>query len=664
MAVQVYPHGVPQTPANLIASSVTDVSSGSSACSGATGFPRSCSAAIALPPTIGVNDDVVVSGYDTAPSGGVIPSTAHVLGIGSLSNQAIVAGRSNTLQVYLDGVIAGLSGQAGFVSIPADGSAHAVSLVIDPSDYGDNQIQTGNTSTFANPIVVSLSESGGSGHTALSLDGGAASDRVTLTKSSDTVAVDYDGGGAAGYGATVTIAAAAVSGAGGASESVTVAPLFVSATTYAVTTKTLSLSSQFATVVTLTELNANGAASAYAVTPSGCTAIASAGSISGTRANARVTVTGGTEASQSGCTLTFSDGGSAIDVDVVNAASSASGSPTVTFTSWQTPTNESGARGITSGPDGALWFTEQQAGIVGRIPTDAATPNPTSTATANPDITEIPIGAGAGPQSIAAGPDGALWFTEQDAKKIARIPTDATQANPQVTVFPIPTSSPGITPVSITTGPGGNLWFGDCNTSSGHEVIEMTTAGTLVNLYPASGLGIASLATGPDGALWFTESSGKIGRIDANGNLTEASLPSGDRPGAIAPGPDGNMWFTVESYPFGIGQVSVTGGGIGAIAIFPTSDGIPTSIAAGPDGAMWFIDCSADKIGRISTTAPNTITEYSLPHGAFPEQIAQGPDGNLWYTAADPSTVGRVDIAPSSSARHARRSLGSKRGAR
>src|SRR5947209_8706114 len=57
--------------------------------------------------------------------------------------------------------------------------------------------------------------------------------------------------------------------------------------------------------------------------------------------------------------------------------------------------------GITQGPDGNLWFTENSVGKIGMI-------NPTTHA-----ITEFPVPtAGATPQEITAGPDGNLWFTE------------------------------------------------------------------------------------------------------------------------------------------------------------------------------------------------------------------------------------------------------------
>src|SRR5450432_3836757 len=57
---------------------------------------------------------------------------------------------------------------------------------------------------------------------------------------------------------------------------------------------------------------------------------------------------------------------------------------------------------ITAGPDGNLWFTEFNANQIGRI-TPAGV------------VTEFSAGitAGSGPEFVTGGPDGNVWFTEQ-----------------------------------------------------------------------------------------------------------------------------------------------------------------------------------------------------------------------------------------------------------
>ena len=65
-------------------------------------------------------------------------------------------------------------------------------------------------------------------------------------------------------------------------------------------------------------------------------------------------------------------------------------------------------QGITSGPDGNLWFTENTRNAVVRL-----TPSGAFT------FFTVPT-AGANPHGITTGPDGALWFTEFNANKIGR----------------------------------------------------------------------------------------------------------------------------------------------------------------------------------------------------------------------------------------------------
>ena len=72
------------------------------------------------------------------------------------------------------------------------------------------------------------------------------------------------------------------------------------------------------------------------------------------------------------------------------------------FTEYSVTTG-SGPRGITAGPDGALWFTEHSANKIGRITTSGILTNEYT----------IPNGNASSPTDIAAGPDGALWFVEQ-----------------------------------------------------------------------------------------------------------------------------------------------------------------------------------------------------------------------------------------------------------
>src|SRR5689334_10280839 len=85
-------------------------------------------------------------------------------------------------------------------------------------------------------------------------------------------------------------------------------------------------------------------------------------------------------------------------------------------------------------------------------------------------IFEFPVPtAGSGPVGITAGPDGNLWFTENATNQVGRItPSGSVQE------FPIPTS--GSDPAGITVGPDGNLWFTEF---FGDKIGRITPAGVL-----------------------------------------------------------------------------------------------------------------------------------------------------------------------------------------
>jgi streptogramin lyase len=286
--------------------------------------------------------------------------------------------------------------------------------------------------------------------------------------------------------------------------------------------------------------------------------------------------------------------------------------------------------GITSGPDGNTWFTEETGNAVGRVTPGAV-------------ITEFTAGFPTGsPRGIVTGPDGNLWVAQAGGDgAIARV----TKAG-EVTEFPVPTAGD---PNDVAVGPDGNIWYVD---PVANVVGRITPEGSITEFTDglSDGAEPTAIAKGPDGKLWFTEqAAGKIGRITTAGVITEFSsgISGSSEPADIAAGPDGNLWFTMAADPGGIGRITPTGD------IMEFSDGLtmnssPLGIAAGPDGALWFTEsASPGRIGRI--TPEGGITEYSagLLAIANPWFIAAGPDGNMWFTGNNlPGRVARITLPP------------------
>jgi virginiamycin B lyase len=209
------------------------------------------------------------------------------------------------------------------------------------------------------------------------------------------------------------------------------------------------------------------------------------------------------------------------------------------------------------------------------------------------------------PISIALGPDGAMWFT-QDGPKIGRI-----DASGVATDFPIPAIA-----YAIALGSDGNLWL---TTSTG--IGRMTPAGAFTLFPVARTAGAFEITSGPDGNLWFTKfADARIGRITTSGEITEFPLPTNSLPRKITGGPDGNIWFTKPDDRIG----RITPAGVVTEFATPTSYIWPLAIAAGPDGNVWFTE-SYPGVGRI--TPAGAITEFPVSDLSA---LTAGADGNLW----------------------------------
>jgi virginiamycin B lyase len=290
----------------------------------------------------------------------------------------------------------------------------------------------------------------------------------------------------------------------------------------------------------------------------------------------------------------------------------------VTFSEWDLsacqPVN------ITTGPDGALWFTEYSGNRIGRITTAG-------------EIDEFPLPQPSSfPYGIVAGPDGALWFTEFKGNRIGRITTAGV-----ITEIPLPNLNSG--PYGITMSLSGGIYFTEID---GNRIGTVYGNGTIHEwAIPHPDSCPDQITAGPDGAVWFTEQNGNsIGRCDGSGNMDEYDIPtSNSKPHGIAAGSDGNLWFT-EWQGGKIGRM--TPAGICSEWGLPAGSW-PTGMTAGPDGALWFMESQRNRIGHVTTSGE--IRSWGLPNaGSDPWGITTGPDGALWFAENFGGRIGKAVI--------------------
>ena len=271
--------------------------------------------------------------------------------------------------------------------------------------------------------------------------------------------------------------------------------------------------------------------------------------------------------------------------------------------------------GITSGPDGALWFTETDK--IGRITTSGKLKY-YSTLTNS-----------ARPFGIAVGPDKALWFTEGPAGKIGRITTSG-----HVSEYPVKPAN--YSPARITAGPDGALWFTE---GSGNTMYigRMTTSGkasAYLVMEPAGNSSTNGITAGPGKTLWFTiRDANMVGKITTKGHIKLFANTDGDsQPSGIAS--IGNSLWVGESA--GVAHVSAHG----KFTEYPLSpSGSVLAIATGPNAAPWY---AVFGVGDIGTIANGKAVEYqAAPTGDGIFGIVEGKDKALWFTDYNENAIGR-----------------------
>jgi streptogramin lyase len=298
---------------------------------------------------------------------------------------------------------------------------------------------------------------------------------------------------------------------------------------------------------------------------------------------------------------------------------------------------------------------------------------------------------------ITTAPDGRIWFLEQD--RLGRI--DPNTGVIQEFAVGTPTSiSYGLNPIAapIVAAPDGAIWF-----FSNNQVARFDPATNALQTYSVPGtLMEISLAIGPDGGVWVGEHQGPdwdLVRINpGTGTLQEYAMAGGSPYFImIAVGADGRIWTTVDFTGEGWHSYEVLNPATDAVQ--RASAGFPLdNIIAGSDGSIWlmgrmgnaievltqkYIQRSSvvvdgpyqqDKYGKIWSQGykmvpgpgftgpvmtgiadfdPTTgeIGFFSLPIGPI-WRIAPDANGKIWYTSSlyrpDGSYqpfVGRLDPA-------------------
>jgi virginiamycin B lyase len=282
--------------------------------------------------------------------------------------------------------------------------------------------------------------------------------------------------------------------------------------------------------------------------------------------------------------------------------------------------DNAGLRDITSGPDYALWFTEQNASQVGRLQHGKFKYYPT-------------ISSNAQPNGITVGPDGALWFAE-GIGAIGRV-----SVNGQVSEFKIKHPA-----YAITTGFDNAVWF-TMNEGNGNWIGRMTTSGQVKYFTIRSNNNSleSGITVGRDGFYWFTlMSTNQVGRITSTGAIRLFSNNDGDsQPFPIVS--NGGGFFVGERN----GVAQVTQGQFIEFPLPPSTGSSVTGMTRGAGGGIWFTVNQGNYIGTVLGSQV-VLYKAGSPSSSGVWDIVRGPDDNLWFTDATANRIGRF-IPPSPS---------------
>jgi len=261
-------------------------------------------------------------------------------------------------------------------------------------------------------------------------------------------------------------------------------------------------------------------------------------------------------------------------------------SEAATISEYPVPTANAKPLNITLGQDGNLWFTEFAGAQIGKVSQSGTSfvecPLPTEGG-----LTPTPFG-------IAADNQGNLWVTDPGTNGLWMVTTGCV-----ATFFALPISNAG--PESITAGPNGALWFVETNANEIGEIPSTATSASQIQSFPINtpNAGLGVIVTGQDGALWFTETKAdKLGRMLTTGQVTaETTLTGVTSPYGLVSAPDGNFYIADQTSSAIVQYLASSG----TVTSYPTKtpNAGPFWLTIGPDNEVYFTEQTANNIGQF-----------------------------------------------------------------
>jgi virginiamycin B lyase len=211
-----------------------------------------------------------------------------------------------------------------------------------------------------------------------------------------------------------------------------------------------------------------------------------------------------------------------------------------------------GPHDVAPAPDGAVWYTAQLQGALGRL--DPKTGK----------VEQISLGAGSAPHGVIIGPDRAAWITDGGQNAIVRYDPQTKKLKS----FPLPDN------------------------------------------FPNANLNTATFDR--KGILWFTGQNGIYGRVDpATGKMEVWKAPKGTGPYGITTTPKGDVWYASLAGDH-IAKIDTVSGDAAMVA--PPKPGVgPRRIWSDSKNQLWVSFWNTGELGRYDPIA-KTWKAWKLPN--------------------------------------------------
>ncbi|WP_322083317.1 hypothetical protein [Burkholderia sp. BCC1972] len=314
------------------------------------------------------------------------------------------------------------------------------------------------------------------------------------------------------------------------------------------------------------------------------------------------------------CELKFDSRGILWIEDILASAISRFDPSSGRFTSFPLGQPAAVPGGMEIGPDGALWFPQVAANVITRLDTTNGAmqnyPIPVG------QILKTPISVGTALASaIAAGKDGAMWFSLSGVNAVGRI--DVLTKNIEIIPLPTPLSTVSVATQIIQPGPGNTMVI---SLAAANKIATIDVFTRQINEYnvPTPAALPQGVTTDHNGIIWFTETAAqKFGRLDVNsGNIIEYDMLSFQGltanllsslgmplpfPGPIREGSDGNIYIAEGGFEGG-NKIAQFNPATNTLKEFP----VHTPLAGICDlnstraGQIWFGEFTGNSIGKLT----------------------------------------------------------------